>query len=129
MRLSPPGTHFTAELTEAMQIKYLAQGNNILMPGFEPSTSVTRNRHSNQTTKMLVTEVTPMNHTSSNKVCILHHTCIPGHTHMSGYTRIPCHTCIPGHTHPPHLSPKAIRADLSRSKPREASSYYINNSK
>ena len=39
--------------TEAMQIKYLAQGNNILLPGFEPSTSVTRNRHSNQTTNML----------------------------------------------------------------------------
>ena len=36
-----------------MQIKYLAQGNNILLPGFEPSTSVTRNRHSNQTTTML----------------------------------------------------------------------------
>ena len=35
-----------------MQIKYLAQGNYILLPGFEPSTSVTRNRHSNQTTNM-----------------------------------------------------------------------------
>ena len=32
---------------------YLAQGNNILLPGFEPSTSVTRNRHSNQTTKVV----------------------------------------------------------------------------
>ena len=59
----PPGTHFTAESTEAMQIKYLAQGNNILLPGFEPSTSVTRNRHSNQyddnkltTTKNLLDE-------------------------------------------------------------------------
>ena len=37
-----PGTHFTAESTEAMQIKYLAQGNNILLPGFEPSTSVSK---------------------------------------------------------------------------------------
>ena len=50
--MSPPGTNFTAESTEAMQIKYLAQGNNILLPVFEPSTSVTRNRHSNQTTNM-----------------------------------------------------------------------------
>ena len=42
MRLSPPGTHFTAESTEAMRIKCLAQGNNILLPGFEPSTSVSK---------------------------------------------------------------------------------------
>ena len=53
MRLSPPGTHFTADSTEAMRVKCLAQGHNILMPGYEPSTSVTRNRHSNQTTNML----------------------------------------------------------------------------
>ena len=33
----PNGTHFTAESTEAMLIKYLAQGNNILLPRFEPS--------------------------------------------------------------------------------------------
>ena len=33
----PPGTHFTAEPTEAMRIKCLGQGHNILMPGFEPS--------------------------------------------------------------------------------------------
>ena len=39
----PPGTHFTAESTEAMQIKCLAQGHNILMSGFEQSTSVSRN--------------------------------------------------------------------------------------
>ena len=38
MRLSPPGTHFTAESTEAMQIKSLAQGENILMLRFEPAT-------------------------------------------------------------------------------------------
>ena len=42
MRLSPPGTHFTAESTEAMQIKCLAQGNNILLLGFELSTSVSK---------------------------------------------------------------------------------------
>ena len=53
MRLSPPGTDFTTESTEAMRIKRLAQGHNILLPGFEPSTSVSRNRHSSQTTNML----------------------------------------------------------------------------
>ena len=47
MRLSPPGTDFTAESTEVMRIKCLVQGHNMLMPGFEPSTSVSRNRHSN----------------------------------------------------------------------------------
>ena len=36
--LSPPGTHFTAESTEAMRIKSLAEGENILMLGIEPST-------------------------------------------------------------------------------------------
>ena len=36
-----------------MQIKHLAQGHNILLPGFEPSTSVSRNQHSSQTTNML----------------------------------------------------------------------------
>ena len=42
----PPGTQFTAESNEAMRIKYFAQGHNILMlPGFEPSTPVSRNRH------------------------------------------------------------------------------------
>ena len=39
-RLSSPGTHLTAESTEAMRIKCLAQGHNVLLPGFEPSTSV-----------------------------------------------------------------------------------------
>ena len=48
-----PGTHFTTESTEAMRIKCLAQGRNILMPGFEPSTSVSRNQHSNHMTNML----------------------------------------------------------------------------
>ena len=50
MRLSPPGTHFTAESTEAMRIKSLAQGENILMLGFEPSTFCIQNRHSNHYT-------------------------------------------------------------------------------
>ena len=51
-KVNPPGTHFTAESTEAMQIKCLAQGNNILMLGFEPSTSASRNRHSNHMTNI-----------------------------------------------------------------------------
>ena len=42
MRLSPPGTHFTAESTEAMQIKSIAQGENILMLGIELSTFVSK---------------------------------------------------------------------------------------
>ena len=45
MMLSPPGTHFKAESAEAMQIKFFAQGHNILMLGFEPSTSVSRDQH------------------------------------------------------------------------------------
>ena len=53
MRLSPHGTHFTGESTEAMQIKCLAQGHNILMPGYKPSTSVSRNQHSYHMTNML----------------------------------------------------------------------------
>ena len=40
--LSPPGTHFTAESTEAMRIKSLAQGENILMLRFEPTTFVSQ---------------------------------------------------------------------------------------
>ena len=42
MRLSPPGTHFISESTEAMRIKSLAQGENILMLGIEPSTFVSK---------------------------------------------------------------------------------------
>ena len=42
MRLSPHGTHFTAESTEAMRIKSLAQGENILMLRFEPATIVSK---------------------------------------------------------------------------------------
>ena len=41
-RLSQPGTHFTAESTETMRIKSLAQGENILMLGIEPSTFVSK---------------------------------------------------------------------------------------
>ena len=40
--VSPPGTHFTAKSTEAMRIKSLAQGENILMLGIEPSTFVSK---------------------------------------------------------------------------------------
>ena len=53
MRLSPPGTHFIAESTEAMWIKCLAQGHDILMSGFELATSVFRHRHSKHMTNML----------------------------------------------------------------------------
>ena len=42
MKMRDSGTHFTAESTEAMRMKCLAQGNNILLPGFEPSTSVSK---------------------------------------------------------------------------------------
>ena len=52
----PSGTHFTGESTEEMRIKCLAQGHNTLIPGFEPSTSVSRNRQSNHTTNMLQNE-------------------------------------------------------------------------
>ena len=38
----PPGTHFTAESTEAMRIKSLAQEENILMLRFEPATFVSK---------------------------------------------------------------------------------------
>ena len=43
--------YFTDESTEAMRIKCLAQRHNILMLWFELSTSVARNRHSDQMTK------------------------------------------------------------------------------
>ena len=55
MRLSSSGNHFTAESTEAMRIKCLAQGHSILMPG--SSTSVFRNQHSNHTTNLLLTYI------------------------------------------------------------------------
>ena len=55
MRVFQPGAHDTAELTEAMQIKCLAQGHNILMePRIEPSISVFRNGLLNLTTNMLL---------------------------------------------------------------------------
>ena len=49
----PSDTHFTAKSTEAMRIKCLAQGHKMQMPGFEPSTSASRNRYSNHMTNML----------------------------------------------------------------------------
>ena len=55
----PPGTHFTAESTEAMRIKCLAQGHNILMPGFEPPTSVSSNRHPNHMVLVRIAKTTP----------------------------------------------------------------------
>ena len=52
--VSPPGTHFTAESTEAMWIKCLALGQNTLMLlGFELSITVSRNRHLNHMTNMI----------------------------------------------------------------------------
>ena len=50
----PTWYSFTTDSTEAMRIKCLAQGNNILLPRFEPSTSVSRNRHSSQSTNLLI---------------------------------------------------------------------------
>ena len=47
MMVFPSGTHLSAELTEAMQIKCLAQGHNALMqPRIELSIAVSRNRPS-----------------------------------------------------------------------------------
>ena len=49
------GTHFTAETTEAMRIKCLAQEHNILMLlGFEPSTSLSISRHLSHMTKCTI---------------------------------------------------------------------------
>ena len=54
-RMSPPGTHFTAVSTEAIRIKCLAQGHNILiLPGFQPTISVSTHRHLNHVTNMLL---------------------------------------------------------------------------
>ena len=53
-RVLPSGTHFVAKLTEAMLTKCRAQGHNILMQsGFEPSITVSRNRHLTHMTNML----------------------------------------------------------------------------
>ena len=51
--LSPHGTHFTTETTEAMRLKWFAEWHILLMQGFETSTSVSTNRHSIQLTNML----------------------------------------------------------------------------
>ena len=49
-----PGTHFTAESTEAMRIECLAHGHSILtQAGFEPSTSVSIDRYLSNMTNML----------------------------------------------------------------------------
>ena len=57
-RVFPSGTHFSAELTEAIQIKCHALGHNIqLQPGFEPSITVSRNRHPTRMTNMLLSEL------------------------------------------------------------------------
>ena len=76
MRLSPPGTHFTAESTEAMQIKCLAEGHNILMPGDEQSTSVSRNRNSNQTTNMLLNNNNNPNNINDDDLLTLYNSII-----------------------------------------------------
>ena len=53
--MSPPGTRFTDESNEEMRIKCLDQGHNILMlPGFVPLTSGSRNRHPNHMPNMLL---------------------------------------------------------------------------
>ena len=49
--LFPPGAHFTAESTEIMRIKCLAQGLTMLM---QLSISISRNRHLNHMTNMHV---------------------------------------------------------------------------
>ena len=51
------GSYFTAKSTEAKRINCLAHGHRILMPGFEPSTSVPRNRHSRHIANMLYLEL------------------------------------------------------------------------
>ena len=57
-RVYPPGTHFTVESTDAMRIKCLPQGLNILMlPGFEPSIAVSIDRHLAHVTNMLYIDI------------------------------------------------------------------------
>ena len=58
----PNGTHFTAESNVAMRIKCLAQGQNILMlPGFKPTTSVSRNIHHDHMTNMPLMQMMQLN--------------------------------------------------------------------
>ena len=53
-KVFPSSTHFTAEATEAVRIKCLAQEYNILIqPGLEPSMSISRNRDLTNMTNML----------------------------------------------------------------------------
>ena len=57
------GIHFTAELTEALRLETLAQGHNkLLLLEFEPSTSVSKNRHPNKMTNMILPEQKTNNH-------------------------------------------------------------------
>ena len=57
-RMFPTGAPFTAESTERVQINYLSQGHNLLMQsGFEPSISLSRNRHLNHMANMLYCDV------------------------------------------------------------------------
>ena len=59
----PPGTHFTAESTDAMRITFLAEGPNLMIqPGFEPSISVSRNQHLNHIANMLKNVGVRMHH-------------------------------------------------------------------
>ena len=69
MRLSPPGTSFAVELTEAMQIKCVAQGHNILVPGFQLSTSVSR-KHFNHISNLLQVGIIILRHLNNNKILV-----------------------------------------------------------
>ena len=62
-----------------MRIKCLAQGHNILMPGFEPSTSVSRNQHSKQTTIMLLMGLSTCKQQSTNANKNIIHMSKPDH--------------------------------------------------
>ena len=53
-KMFPSGAHFTAESTEAMRIKFLAQGHSILMQSeFEQSIAISKNRHLTETINIL----------------------------------------------------------------------------
>ena len=72
-RVFPSGTHFIAVSTDALRIKYIAQGYNILIQsGFEQSTYVSSNRYLTHMTNMLTIEVGTrlINHISSAALTI-----------------------------------------------------------
>ena len=53
-KVFPSGTHFTAESTEVIRIKCLAQGHDIqMLPGFEPSIAMSRNGYLTNMTNIL----------------------------------------------------------------------------